>query len=235
MNKTTAILLAAGKSERFGSNIPKPFLLLNKKAVYRYSLDILLDHPQIDEIILVLPEGLLSIEKEKLKKEKSTKTIHLIAGGKTRFESVQNALSVLDNSVENVIIHDAARPFITSDLIDNCLKNLSKNKAVSCALESTDTLVFTKNNLAESYPDRGKIMCIQTPQSFQVDILKIAYSLAQEEGKTNFTDDSSLIYYFKLAPVYLVPGSEENIKITYPKDLLLAEFILKNLKGKMLK
>lgn len=235
MNKTTAILLAAGKSDRLGNNIPKPFLLLNEKAIYRYSLDVFLSHPQIDTIIIVVPEELLFIEKEKLKKEALSKPTHLIAGGKARFESVQNALNLLDNSTENVIIHDAARPFITSDLIDNCLKNLSKNKAVSCALESTDTLVFTKNNLAESYPDRGKIMCIQTPQSFQVDILKIAYSLAQEEGKTNFTDDSSLIYYFKLAPVYLVPGSEENIKITYPKDLLLAEFILKNLKGKMLK
>lgn len=228
MNKTNAILLAAGKSERFGSDIPKPFLLLNEKAIYRYSLDVLLDHPQINELILVLPKELLSIEKEKLKKEKPSKPIHLIAGGKTRFESVQNALNVLDNSVKKVILHDAARPFITSKLIDNCLENLDQNKAVSCAIKSTDTLVFTKNNLAESYPDRGKIMRIQTPQAYQVDVLKTAYSLAQKEGKTNFTDDSGLIHYFNLAHVHLVPGNEENIKITYPKDLLQAEFILKS-------
>lgn len=224
MNKTTAILLAAGKSERFGNDIPKPFLLLNGKAIYQYSLDVLLGHTQIDELILVLPKNLLSTEKEKL--EKSFKTIHLIAGGKTRFESVQNALTVLDSSVKNVIIHDAARPFITSKLIDNCLVNLDRNKAVSCAIESTDTLVFTENDLAESYPKRNKIMHLQTPQVFQTELLKEAYSLAKKEGETNFTDDSSLVHYFNLAPVYLIPGSEENIKITFQKDLLLAELFL---------
>lgn len=224
MNKTTAILLAAGKSERFGNDIPKPFLLLNGKAIYQYSLGILLGHPQINELVLVLPKNLLSTEKEKL--EKSFKTIHLIAGGKTRFESVQNALNVLDSSVKNVIIHDAARPFITSKLIDNCLVNLDRNKAVSCAIESTDTLVFTENDLAESYPKRNKIMRLQTPQAFQTELLKEAYSLAKKEGETNFTDDSSLVHYFNLAPVYLIPGSEENIKITFQKDLLLAELFL---------
>lgn len=224
MNKTTAILLAAGKSERFGNDIPKPFLLLNGKAIYQYSLGILLGHPQINELVLVLPKNLLSTEKEKL--EKSFKTIHLIAGGKTRFESVQNALNVLDSSVKNVIIHDAARPFITSKLIDNCFVNLDRNKAVSCAIESTDTLVFTENDLAESYPKRNKIMRLQTPQAFQTKLLKEAYSLAKKEGKTNFTDDSSLIHYFNLAPIYLIPGSEENIKITFQKDLLLAELFL---------
>jgi len=225
MNKTIAILLAAGKSERFGNDTPKPFLLLNRKVIYQYSLDILLAHPQIDELILVLPKNFLSIEKERLKKEKSTKTIHLIAGGKTRFESVLNALNVLNDSFENVIIHDAARPFITSELINNCFKKLDKNKAVSCAIESTDTLVFTKNEMAESYPERNKILRVQTPQAFKTELLKEAYSLAQKEGKTNFTDDTSLVHYFKRSPIYFVPGSEENIKITQPKDLLFAEII----------
>ena len=229
MNKTTAILLAAGKSERFENDIPKPFLLLNGKAIYQYSLAVLLDYPQIDELILVLPQDRLSAEKEKL--EKPDKTIHFIAGGKTRFESVRNALNVLDSSVKNVIIHDAARPFISPDLINNCLETLDQNKAVSCAIKSTDTLVFTENNLAKSYPERNKIRRLQTPQAFQTELLKEAYSLAQKEGKTNFTDDSSLVHYFNLAPVSFVPGSEENIKITFPKDLLLAEFQIKNFKN----
>lgn len=229
MNKTTAILLAAGKSERFGNDTPKPFFLLKGKVIYQYSLDILLDHPQIDELILVFPEDLLSAEKKKLKKEKSAKTIHLIAGGGTRFESVQNALNILDDSVENVLIHDAARPFISTKLINNCLKQLEKNSAVSCAIKSTDTLVLTENSLAKSYPERNKIMRLQTPQAFKTELLKKAYSLAEKEGKTNFTDDSSLIHYCNLAPVFLIPGTEKNIKITYPSDMLLAEHILNNL------
>ncbi|MCD6179682.1 MAG: 2-C-methyl-D-erythritol 4-phosphate cytidylyltransferase [Bacteroidales bacterium] len=227
MKKTTAILLAAGKSERFKNKKLKPFLLLNNKAVYRYSLDVFLAHHKIDTIILVLPEDLLLSEKERFKKEVLPKTVKLIAGGKTRFESVKNALSILNDSAENILIHDAARPFINNLLIDNCLLKLKQEKAVSCAIKSTDTIVFTnKDKLAVSYPERDNIMRIQTPQAFKTDILKTAYSLATKERKTNFTDDSSLIQYYNLASVYLVSGSEENIKITYTVDFLLAKQLL---------
>ena len=227
MNKTVAILLAAGKSERFGNYVPKPFLLLNGKVVFRYSLDVLLVHPKIDIILFVVPEHLLLTEQEKLKKENFTKSIFLIAGGVTRFESVQNALNQLQDDVKNVLIHDAARPFLSKELIDVSLNSLEKNKAVSCAIESTDTLVFSTNDkCVESYPDRNKIQRIQTPQAFDVSLLKMAYSLAQKEARTDFTDDGSIIHYFNLAPVFLVPGNAQNIKITYPTDLLLAEFML---------
>lgn len=227
MNKTAAILLAAGKSERFGNEIPKPFLLLGGKAIYQYSLDVFEAHPQIDEIVFVVPQEMLLIEKEKLKKEKARKTIHLVAGGETRFESVKKALDLLDESYKHVLVHDAARPFITKDLIDKCIQNLSQNEAVSCAIESTDTLVFTdEKGFANSFPERSTLYRVQTPQAFHLDVLKKTYSLASKEKKTDFTDDASLIHYYDLAPIFLVPGSEKNIKITYPSDLALAEQIL---------
>lgn len=227
MNKTVAIVLAAGKSERLGGELPKAFLSILGRELYQYSLQMFDQHTQIDSIILVVPEQFLTPTKAKHKSEK----ISLIAGGETRFESVSKALNHLDKSVENVLIHDAARPFITKNLIDNCLKNLSENNAVSCAIESTDTLVVKDaDGNVDSYPDRSKIMRIQTPQAFRLDLLKKAYSLALKESKTDFTDDSSLIQYYGLAPVSLVPGSEQNIKITYASDLLLAELILNGLK-----
>jgi len=226
MNKTTAILLAAGKSERFENDIPKPFILLNGKEIYRYSLAVFLKNTQINELVLVVPKTLVLSIKEKFSKEIFDKAIRIIPGGESRFESVQKALDVINDSVKNVIIHDAARPFITAKLIDNCLEKLVENTALSCAIKSTDTLVsVSENNLAESYPDRNNIMRIQTPQAFQTKLIKKAYSLAQKENKTNFTDDTSLIHYFKLAHVLLIPGTEENIKITFPKDLLLAKRI----------
>lgn len=227
MNKTVAILLAAGKSERFGSTIPKPFLLLNGKSVYNYSLDILMAHPEIESVCFVVPENLQIDIKEKLKFDSFSKSIRVIAGGETRFESVQNALHQIKDDVKNVLIHDAARPFITTNLIDNCLQKLTENNAVSCAIPSTDTLIITnKYGLAESYPNRNTIHRIQTPQAFQTTVLKKAYNLALKDQNTNFTDDTSLIHHYKLAPVFLVSGNEHNIKITYPEDLLLAEFIL---------
>ena len=151
MNKTTAILLAAGKSERFGNDTPKPFLLLNEKVIYHHSLDILLAHSQIDELILVLPKDLLSIEKEKLKKEKSGKTIHVIAGGETRFESVQNALEILDNSVKNVIIHDAARPFVSADLISKVIDAITPDSGALPVLSLNDTIKKNKVEVLISY------------------------------------------------------------------------------------
>jgi 2-C-methyl-D-erythritol 4-phosphate cytidylyltransferase len=231
MNKTTAILLAAGKSERLGKMIPKPYLQLGGKPIYRYSLDVFLAHAQIDAISIVVPKHLLLAEQKKINREIFPKPIQLIEGGESRFKSVYSALYQLDNDIKNVLIHDAARPFINTELIDDCLKNLHHNQAVSCAIESTDTLVSgASNTQAEFYLDRNKIMRIQTPQVFHIDILKKAYSLALKENKTNFTDDSSMINYYKLAPVFLVLGDIKNIKITHPSDLLLAEHILQKKK-----
>lgn len=222
MNKTAAILLAAGKSERFEGELAKPFLLLNGKPIYQYSLDVFKKHQHVDSIIFVVPKDLLAKEKVNI----NNKNIIVIEGGKSRFESVRNALNHIDGSYQNIIIHDAARPFITNNLIDICLNALTQSSAVSCAIESTDTVVITDTiGLVNSYPKRSNIKRIQTPQAFQKNILKKAYSLAQKEGKTNFTDDSSLIHYFGLAPIYLVPGNDANIKITFPSDLQLAELI----------
>ncbi|MBN1651768.1 MAG: 2-C-methyl-D-erythritol 4-phosphate cytidylyltransferase [Bacteroidales bacterium] len=227
MNKTVAILLAAGKSERFGSDIPKPFLVLNGKSVYNYSLAILLAHSEIESVYLVVPKNLIIDIKEKLKLDSFSKPIHVIAGGKTRFESVQNALHQIQDDIKNVLIHDAARPFITTNLIDNCLDKLSEYKAVSCAIESTDTLASTdKNGLIATYPSRKTIQRIQTPQAFQSALLKAAYTKAQKDKNTDFTDDTGLVHHYKLAPVFLVRGDEQNIKITYPSDFELAQFIL---------
>jgi len=229
MNKTTAILLAAGKSERLEKMIPKPFLKLNSKTIYRYSLDVFLAHPQIDSILVVVPKHLLLAEQKKLSADTFSKPVQFIVGGESRFESVKNALDILDDKIKSVLIHDAARPFIRAELINQCLKIIDNHPAVSCAVESTDTLVIeSPKEQAESYPDRSKIHKIQTPQAFDINLLKKAYSMAIIEGKTHFTDDSSLIHYFKLGPVFLVPGNVQNIKITYPTDILLAELILQN-------
>lgn len=228
MNKTTAILLAAGKSERLGKMIPKPFLKLNGKAIYKYSLDVFLAHPQIDSITVVVPQHLLLAEQNKLSTDALSKPVQFIVGGKSRFESVKNALDQLNGSIKTVLIHDAARPFVQAELINQCLKITDNHPAVSCAVESTNTLVIeSSKGQAESYPDRSKIHKIQTPQAFDINLLKTAYSLAIKEGKTHFTDDSSMIHYYNLAPVFLVPGDSQNIKITHLTDLLLAELILK--------
>jgi 2-C-methyl-D-erythritol 4-phosphate cytidylyltransferase len=227
MNTTIAILLAAGKSERFGGNLPKPFLNLNGKSIYRYSLDVFLSNPKIDAVLLVVPQEFLSEERARLEKEIFPKPILVIAGGVSRFDSVHKALHQLDKSTKKIIIHDAARPFVTHKIIDDCLQKLSQNKAVSCSIKTTDTLVIRElNGKVNSYPDRTNTEHIQTPQAFDALLLKTTYSIAIKEGKTDFTDDSSLIHHFHLDSVMLVEGDPSNIKITYPSDLVFAEYYL---------
>lgn len=225
MKKTIAILLAAGKSERFGNQIPKPFLFLKQKPIYQYSLEVLIDHPQINEIILVVPSSLLEISEEI--KSKYKKPIQIISGGKTRFESVHLALKAIDVSFQNVLIHDAARPFLSSLFIDGCLSALTKSMAVSCAISSTDTLAETSNNQVASFPNRALIKRIQTPQAFEKELLKKAFSIAISAGNTSFTDETSLIHHHLSTKIMLIDGNEENIKITHPLDLIIAEQILK--------
>lgn len=221
--KTAAILLAAGKSERFGSETPKPFLYLGDKQIYQYSLSVFTDYPQIDFLILVVPKYKLAEVSNKCKNEK----IQVVAGGNSRFQSVKIAVDFLDPDFQNILIHDAARPFVDEKLVDNCLKGLLTNAAVSCAIDSTDTLAIGKlNEMAESFPTRSLLKRIQTPQAFELSMLKKAYQLAVKEGKTNFTDDASILNHYQLADVLLVQGDEWNIKITTAIDLLLAEQIL---------
>jgi 2-C-methyl-D-erythritol 4-phosphate cytidylyltransferase len=227
VNKTTAILLAAGKSERIGKDLPKPFLLLKEKPIYKYSLDILLEDSRIDEILFVLPQSQIATITQKFENKTFDKTLRLIAGGASRFESVYLAVQELDEETTHVIIHDAARPFLVKNQIKKLVKNLSTCKAISFAMESTDTLVFSPTGTtAAAYPDRNNYKRIQTPQAFEAKLLKKAFDMAYKNEKTDFTDESSLVHFFDLAEVLLLPGNPENIKITYPEDLRYAEFLL---------
>lgn len=205
---------------------------LRKKTLYTYSLDVLLLHKAIDEVFLVVPKEYLPAMQERFAKKTFSKPIKLLAGGQNRFESVYKALSAIENSYSQVLIHDAARPFITETLVSECLHGLSQSNAVSCAIETTDTPAYkSANNKIQEYPLRAAISMLQTPQAFDLETLRKAYSLALEQKKNAFTDDTSLVHFFNLSPVLLVPGNVKNIKITHAVDWLVAEQLLQNPKA----
>ncbi|MDR0292069.1 MAG: 2-C-methyl-D-erythritol 4-phosphate cytidylyltransferase [Elusimicrobium sp.] len=221
-----AIILASGAGARSGLKIPKQFALINGRTVLERGIDAFENHDGIDEIILVSAPQYLEKCKKIVSKNKYKKVIKIIPGGKTRQQSAYAGISEVENPRANILIHDAARPFVTARIITDCINALKKYKAAGTAVPSADTIIkINKNNTVESVLERGSLMRCQTPQAFKLEIIKKAHELALKNNLASVTDDCGLVLRFKLAPVYVVPGDDSNIKITYPADILTAQNI----------
>ena len=214
--KVGAIIVAGGSGERFGRGKPKQFLKLKGKAIIDHAVDGIAASGLVDFIVAVIPAG--------FKDYKRNQHIDFIAsGGKTRQESVFNGLLACPASTEIVIIHDAVRPFIEAAIMRGCLAALKTFQGVVAAVPSVDTLVEVRGSKIVGVPDRDQIFRNQTPQVFRFkDILRAHKKLRSR----SFTDDIALAIEagFKCG---IVKGSDANLKITYPADLIIAERILR--------
>lgn len=223
--KTIAIILSSGTGSRSGLSIPKQFLEIQGKTVLEYSVEAFEKNDKVDEIIVVSNPDYLEDTKKLLEKFRKIKRI--LAGGKTRQESSSIGVLAVEDDKAKVLIHDAVRPFVTQKIIDDCIEALNDHKAVEVAIESADTIVeIDGNNCVKSIPQRKTLRRVQTPQCFDLDLIKKAHELASKRDDLSFTDDCGLVYEFGLAPVKLIEGSDLNIKITYPMDVKLAETFL---------
>jgi 2-C-methyl-D-erythritol 4-phosphate cytidylyltransferase len=221
-----AILLMAGTGLRFGSEIPKQFHRLAGKKIYLHTLDTFLRSQLFEEIILVCP----SVWIEEVKKDLtaySDACIKVVEGGTTRQESSLNGLLACRNSTKIVVIHDAVRPFVSQQILTENVEKALEYHAVDTCIPSADTLVYAPEKIQISQiPNRADYLRGQTPQSFSYSLILNAHLQAQKAGITNSSDDCSLALQFG-APVHIVIGSEENIKITSELDLFLAEQLLR--------
>ncbi len=215
------IIVAGGVGKRFGSKEPKQFLLLNKKKMFEWSIIAFKKVKTCKQIILVVPEYKL----KEIQKYKKIYEIDIVSGGKERYNSVQNGLKYVKNNIDIVAIHDAARPLITENIINEVLKSAIKYDCAISASMARDTIKFSKNgkNILKSI-DRNNIWQAQTPQMFKTKILKKVYSKKISE---NITDDAQLVERLG-KKVMLVDGGYENFKVTQPVDFMLAKYILKN-------
>jgi len=228
MKKNLAIILAGGTGSRLSGELPKQFLMLHGKTVLHHTLEKFESHNGIHDIFLV-SHGDFIRRAETVVKESSCKKVRkIMKGGHTRQDSSRIGVCAADPAVyENVLIHDAARPFISHDIIDDILAHLNRWQAVNVAIPSADTIVqVDAANRIETVPDRRFLRRVQTPQAFKLQLIQKAHHLALEKHITQATDDCSLILNLELAEIIVVPGSETNIKITYPPDLAIAETIL---------
>lgn len=217
-----AIIVAGGSGSRMGTNVPKQFLMLRNKPVLWYSIQAFLTAFSDINIILVLPEVYVTGCKDLVQSTSSPGSIVIVAGGATRFNSVQNGLLKVKNK-SVVFIHDGVRCLLTPDLIKRCYETaLIKGNAIP-AISAIDTIrIETKNG--SDMIDRRKVKIIQTPQTFMSDILLKSY---QQNFKDSFTDDASVVESIGES-INLVEGEISNIKITSKIDLLIAEQILIN-------
>lgn len=215
--KCGVVIVGAGQGIRLGFSLPKAFILLNSKPLFEYSLKIFLDHPQINEVVLVVPQDKLS--------SFSIKNYKVVAGGESRQDSVSNGISALSLSCEMVLVHDAARPLITKDIVDRLLKALGEGKSCIAAWPISDTLKETKGDAIVQTVDRQNLWEAQTPQAFPIAVLKEALAKARKDNFVG-TDEASLVERLGL-PVEVVLGDSTNIKITTRQDLELAEALLK--------
>ncbi len=223
--KNIALILASGTGSRCKLDVPKQFAKIGDKTILEYTIDAFETHELIDEIYLVTSKD--NIDLVKSLSSNYSKVIKVVEGGETRKDSSYNGISAINVDEANVLIHDGVRPLITKEIISNCINELSSKKAVCVAIESTDTIFeIDERNVIKSIPQRKFLKRAQTPQCFKYSLIKKAHELANNDINCLVTDDCGLIMHYNLADIYLVNGSEDNIKITYKEDI---EFVKKML------
>lgn len=223
----TAIVLAAGSGKRMGTKVHKQYLLMGGKPVLYYSLRAFEDSRRIDEIILVCGAGEEDYcRKEIVEKYDISKVRKIIPGGAERYDSVWNGLK--ETKEGYVYIHDGARPFVDEEIIERAYECVSEHHACVAGMPSKDTVKIADScNIVTATPDRSSVWIVQTPQVFDTELIRKAYALLMEKDEINVTDDAMAAEQMLGASVHLFYGSYENIKITTPEDLEIAEVFLK--------
>ncbi len=223
--KACAIIAGGGTGKRMGKDRPKQFLLIGGKPVLVRTIGVFEKASSINRIVLVLPEADIGLAREMVASSGFSKVVRLVPGGRERQDSVRNGLQVLENDVDVVAVHDAVRPFITEDLVDLSIKKAAQHGAVSVGVPVKDTIKSVLDDRVARTIERKGLWIAQTPQVFRREILDEAYRRAYGDGYYG-TDDASLVERIGV-PVYMVPGSYQNIKITTPEDLAYGEFMTK--------
>ena len=225
MGATCAIIPASGLGRRLGSHLDKAFVSIAGQPLLAHTLNAFQECPDVDEIVVVV-QGERVPEAEALVRERGfSKVSSVTPGGDTRQDSVRNGLARIAPDCEIVAIHDGARPLVTREIISSTIEAARSDRAVIAAVPVIDTVKTAPDGrFISSTLDREKLYAVQTPQTFARDVIESAYERAYADHYVG-TDDASLVERLGI-PVRIVEGSYENIKITTPTDILIAEAIM---------
>ncbi|MDD3340523.1 MAG: 2-C-methyl-D-erythritol 4-phosphate cytidylyltransferase [Lachnospiraceae bacterium] len=228
--KNVAIVLAAGQGRRMGADRPKQFLEIREKPILYYALHVFQESPLIQEIILVTGEEMIGYcQKEIVERFNLDKVKHIVCGGAERYLSVCEGLKCCSDSTY-VFIHDGARPFISEAMLERALEAARQYQACVVGMPSKDTIkIADVRGFIAKTPSRERVWNIQTPQVFSSKLIRRAYGKLMQSDVTGITDDAMVVEHMTSRKIRLVEGSYENIKITTPEDLVVAEAFLESL------
>lgn len=225
-SKTVAVILAGGQGVRCDYELPKQFVKVAGKPIIAHTIEVFEKHPSIHEIYLVVFGDYLWMMEDIVQHNAYKKVRKILKGGETRQESSLIGILACDDDVKKILIHDAVRPFVSEDIISEVLLRLDKYPAVDVGMPVSDTIIkVLENRIIAEIPERKYLWRGQTPQGFRLSVIKKAHFLAQKEGAKQATDDCSLVLKYNLGEIYVVDGSEHNIKVTYPLDISIADKI----------
>ncbi len=227
--KVTALIPAAGMGRRMGKAVAKQFLPLGDRPMLAHTMLAFQRASMIDDIIPILSqEDMENCLRDVVESYHITKVKTLVVGGKERQDSVYNGLQKIDDDKGVVLVHDGVRPFVTQEMIAECVERAKRGECVAVGVPLKDTVKeVNADGLVKITLDRSRLWAIQTPQAFPVKTLRRVYMEAYRHGFYG-TDDSTLVERAG-TKVRVIMGSYDNIKITTPGDLILAEQILKRL------
>ena len=224
--RTVAIVPAAGSGNRMGRELSKQYLALGGMPLLVHTLNVFERCPVVDALLVVVPPSdVEAVRTEMLPRWSLKKLAGIVPGGKERQDSVRAGIEALDRETELVVIHDAVRPFITVELIENCIRAAAEEGAATVGVPVKDTVkeVGADGRVTRTC-DRNLLWLTQTPQAFRRDIIENAHRAAVRDGYRG-TDDTSLVERLGIA-VRMIRGDYGNIKITTPEDLVIAEALL---------
>lgn len=221
-----AIVVAGGKGKRMGADVNKQYLIIHGRPILAHTLSVFDSIDLVDDVIVVTGEHEIEHCRENVVLGYGIKKVsNIVAGGSERQYSVLNGLRALEGLCDIVIVHDGARPFVTPDIIEKSVEEAFINSAAACAVSVKDTIKIADcNGFITATPDRSLLYAVQTPQTFMYTLLYNSHLAAVNEGFLG-TDDTVLVERSGTR-VKLFEGSYENIKITTPEDIYIAEAII---------
>lgn len=219
---TIAVILAGGSGKRFGGDKPKQLLpLADGRSVLEHAVEAFRSCPCIQDVLVVM-------HKDYIEEVSALLGCTIVPGGRERWESSVHAIDYLKQSLSpeewqqtNILLHDAARPFVSGRIISDVCEALLSHEAVTVAVPSTDTVYrLAPDGCVAEIPDRSTIMRAQTPQAFRLPLIDEAYRLALQDPALQATDDCGILFrYLPSVPIHIVPGEESNRKITFKEDI----------------
>jgi 2-C-methyl-D-erythritol 4-phosphate cytidylyltransferase len=226
--RTVAVVLAGGSGLRLGGAVPKQLQLLAGRTLLEHAVGAFDAAPGVDEVIVVMP-GALVPDGTRILGARYRKLTEVIAGGADRPGSTRAAIRVLTGRGGDcdVLFHDAARPLVEQRIIADCVAGLREHRALGVVVPTADTIVELADGVMTSIPPRESLGRCQTPQGFRLSVIRRAHELAAADPGFRPTDDCGIVLrYLPDIKVHVIPGSERNLKVTYPADLRVAESFL---------